>query len=122
MLREINSKLALNEGSGPSYTWENAIAYAKSYSIFGFSGFVLPSIEKQKYMYPRQGTLNNSLSKLGKAGFATVYSYWSSTEYDTTHAWLHNFDADQYAWTNTKSSRYRAWPIAYFKSVTNKQS
>lgn len=87
-----------------TYTWNSAMKVCKNYHGGGYSGWVLPTKDRLAYLY---------LNKDKVGGLSSGY-YWSSSEYDSTHAWskwFANGYEDNYV---LKSERKLVRPVRAF--------
>lgn len=110
--------VALNELGGNSNTWYQAVDKAKAYTINGFGGFQLAPKDNLYQIAVNKETVNATLSKIGNAGFSPSYSYWTSTEYGSSDAYLVAFDSTNEVFTRAKTNGvYRCWPCVYFNDL-----
>ncbi len=88
-----------NTEAGYVKSWGNAGSYCSALTLDGVSGWRLPALTEL------EGIVDTGNSPTIKSGFANTASgaYWSSTEYDSSYAWVVGFyDGGSY-WGGYKS-------------------
>jgi len=87
--------IIVQNGSGGAY----AAGLARACTDGGYSDWYLPSLDELNQMY---------LNRVAIGGFESA-DYWSSSEYDASHAWYQVFDSgDQGGFRKTDTYRVRA--------------
>ncbi len=91
-----------------------------AYSVGTITDWYLPAVDELSLLWQNRFNVNRTLSGASSAGTIPgtptqigFVSYWSSTEYDTSNAWLFTF-VNGYADTSSKNSTYYVRAVRKF--------
>ena len=89
-----------------------AAGLARAYTGGGYTDWFLPSKDELYKMYLKRTTINATALANGGSIFANLL-YWSSTEYDNTWGWAHNF-INYFTDLSSKSNLFKVRAVRAF--------
>lgn len=94
---------------------ENCTNSSAFYAVDFENGWYIPAIGQLNYLYGNLVEVNASLQVAGGSVFsASGWSYWSSTEYDSSGAWPLNSSGELYSSYRPKSNVFRVRGVRNF--------
>jgi len=84
-----------------------AAGLARAYNGGGYTDWFLPSKDELNKMYTNRATINTTAAANSGSDFSTN-DYWSSTERDSSTAWLQDFNNGQYYANKNRTLNVRA--------------
>jgi hypothetical protein len=90
-----------------------AAGLARAYRGGGYTDWFLPSKDELNLMYTNKATINTTAAANGGSNF-TIYTYWSSTEYDNYLAWKLTFSSGYLGFNGGKYSTFAMRAVRAF--------